>query len=207
MADLEFTVPEFNLLLSLVHLRGSGTTTDFRSVFGYQKVETKAQKGLSERGLVSIDRGVRPYVYELTDPGWLTARKLLSEPAPGGVSQRTARILWAVIGDFATHMDRTGTELADLYPPRFENGLAEPIRNAYAELVGPNAEWVPLRRLRDRLDGIDREDLDQALGELLARHEIRLIPESNQKTLTEADRAAAIRLGNKDRHLIAIESL
>ncbi|GAB4000912.1 hypothetical protein GCM10029992_34540 [Glycomyces albus] len=45
MADLEFTVPEFNLLLSLVHLRGSGTTTDFRSAFGFEKVEKKHRPG------------------------------------------------------------------------------------------------------------------------------------------------------------------
>ncbi|GAB4000915.1 hypothetical protein GCM10029992_34550 [Glycomyces albus] len=156
---------------------------------------------------MSIDRSVRPYVYELTDAGWLSARKLLTEPAPKDISKRTARILWAVIGDFASHMDRTGTELADLYPPRLEHGHAERIRSAYAELVGPDAEWVPLRRLRERLDEIDRQDLDRTLGDLLAQHEIRLIPESNQKTLTDADRMAAIRLGNKDRHLIAIESL
>lgn len=206
MADLEFTVPEFNLLLSLVHLRGSGTTTDFRSVFGYQKVETKAQKGLSERGLVSIDRGVRPYVYELTDPGWLTARKLLSEPAPGGVSQRTARILWAVIGDFATHMDRTGTELADLYPARSDATVSEQIKEAYLAAVDEPEAWLPLRELRELLTEADRKAIDRALAELHAAREIRLIPESNQKTLTDADREAALWLGGEYRHLIAIEA-
>lgn len=206
MADLEFTVPEFNLLLSLVHLRGSGTTTDFRSVFGYQKVETKAQKGLSERGLVSIDRGVRPYVYELTDAGWLTARKLLSEPAPGGVSQRTARILWAVIGDFASHMERTGTELADLYPARSDATVSEQIKEAYLAAVDEPEAWLPLRELRELLTEADRKAIDRALAELHAAREIRLIPESNQKTLTDADREAALWLGGEYRHLIAIEA-
>lgn len=206
MADQEFTVPEFNLLLSLVHLRGSGTTTDFRSAFGFEKVETRAQKGLSERGLVTIDRGVRPYVYELTDAGWLGARKLLSEPAPAGVSQRTARILWAVIGDFAAHMDRTGTELADLYPPRTEAPVSEQIKEAYLNEVDEPEAWLTLRRLRELLTGPDREAVDRTLAELHAAREIRLIPEANQKILTDADRSAALWLGGEYRHLIAIEA-
>lgn len=206
MADLEFTVPEFNLLLSLVHLRGSGTTTDFRTAFGFKDVETNTQKGLSERGLVSIDRGVRPYVYELTDAGWLSARKLLSEPAPAGVSKRTARILWAVIGDFATHMDRTGTELADLYPARSEATVSEQVKDAYLSAVGEPEAWLPLRELRELLTDADREAVDRALAELHAAREIRLIPESNQKTLTDADREAALWLGGEHRHLIAIEA-
>ncbi|WP_100448070.1 hypothetical protein [Glycomyces xiaoerkulensis] len=207
MADLELTVPEFNLLLTLVHLRGTGTTKDFKAAFGFDKVETPAQRKLTEHGLVSIDRTVRPYAYELTDAGWLAARRLLSEKAPSGVSQRTARILWAFIGDFSAHMDRTGTELADLYPARVEPSTADRIRKAYTELVGGASDWVPLRRLRELLDDIEREEVDSVLGELLAAHEIRLIPESNQKTLTEADDRAAVRLANKDRHLIAIEAL
>jgi hypothetical protein len=33
---------------------------------------------------------------------------------------------------------------------------------------------------------------------------VSLIPEENQKTLTDADRAAAIRIGNKDVHVMMI---
>jgi hypothetical protein len=35
---------------------------------------------------------------------------------------------------------------------------------------------------------------------------ISLIPEENQKTLTDQDRAAAVAIGDQDKHLIAIES-
>ncbi|WP_051703941.1 hypothetical protein [Glycomyces sp. NRRL B-16210] len=205
MSDIEFKVPEFNLLLALVHLRGSGTTAVFREAFGFEKVETSAQKALLAKELIVIDKGVRPYVYELTDAGWLTARQLLSETAPAGVSSRTARILWAVIGDFSNHMQRTNTELADIYPARLEPTTAERIVEAYGELVEDSGDWLPLRSLRDHLASTDRDELDKVLTELHAEKAVLLIPESNQKTLTEADREAAIWLGGEYRHLIGIE--
>jgi hypothetical protein len=35
---------------------------------------------------------------------------------------------------------------------------------------------------------------------------VSLIPEENQKTLTAEDRAAAVEIGDQDKHLIAIEN-
>jgi hypothetical protein len=35
--------------------------------------------------------------------------------------------------------------------------------------------------------------------------EINLIPESNQQTLTDADRESALRVGGENKHLISIE--
>ncbi|PRY54060.1 hypothetical protein [Glycomyces artemisiae] len=207
MSDLEFSVPEFNLLLSLVHLRGSGTTGKFKIAFGYDKVEPAAQKSLTDKGLISIDRGTKPFTYELTDPGWLAVRELLPKPAPAKISQKTARILWAVIQDFSAHMDRAKIELADIYPepePVAET-LADRIIATYRELTGDTADWVPLLALRERLDDAVREEVDKVLAELHTLREIQLIPESNQKTLTDADRAAALWLGGESRHLIGIE--
>jgi len=35
--------------------------------------------------------------------------------------------------------------------------------------------------------------------------DVKIVPESNQKTLKQADRDAAVSIGNQDRHLIAIQ--
>lgn len=214
MFEPQLPIPAFNLLLALVHLRGSGTTKDFDAVFGFDKVEVPAQKALSKHEFVVIDRGVRPFAYELTDAGWRAARQLLSESLPKGASPRTARILWSLLRDFSAHMDRTGTELADIYPAQkepepeaeAERSVAESVRTAYVALAGDGSEWVPLRRLREQLGGIERKELDETLAELLGAHAIRLIPEQNQKTLTDADREAAVRIGGQHHHLIAIEA-
>ncbi len=44
-----------------------------------------------------------------------------------------------------------------------------------------------------------------ALHALYRTPEVSLIPEENQKVLTAADRAAAVVIGDQNKHLIAIE--
>jgi hypothetical protein len=211
MSDLEFSVPEFNLLLALVHLRGSGTTAKVDAAFGPYEPKKDEKDGLSAKGLITIRKVGRAQVWELTDSGWRTAEELLVKPAPAKMSNRTARILWAVIGDLSRHMERTSVRLADVYSaePEPEDEpdpatLGERIVAAFQELAGDDPDWVPLLALRERLDGEDRAEVDKALTELHSVREIELIPESNQKTLTDADREAAIWLGGEYRHLIGI---
>lgn len=65
--------------------------------------------------------------------------------------------------------------------------------------------WMTLETLRAKFGtAISRESLDQALIDLLDGQQIRLIPESNQKTLTAAQRSAALWLGGEYRHLARI---
>ncbi|SDL73614.1 hypothetical protein SAMN05216298_4974 [Glycomyces sambucus] len=209
MSDIAFTVPELNLLLSLVHLHGAGDTHAFKTAFGYDKVESNMREPLVEKGLVTVDKTVRPFRYELTDAGWRAARPALTEPAQTGLSKRTARIIWAVLRDVATHMGRTGIELADVYAgqPVEEvepETLGDRVLSAYRELCGERPDWVPLLALRKRLGGEDRSEVDKSLVELHAAREIELIPESNRGMLTDEDRDAAIWLGGEHRHLIRI---
>ncbi|GAA2260075.1 hypothetical protein GCM10009853_011370 [Glycomyces scopariae] len=210
MSDIAFTVPELNLLLSLVHLRGAGDTGSFKTAFGYDKVDPKKMRNpLVEKGLITVDMSVLPYRYELTDAGWRAARPALAEPAQPGLSNLTARILWTVLRDVATHMGKTGIELADIYAEPDEadpapGTLGERIVAAFYDLAGEEPDWVPLLSLRELLGDEDRAEVDKALTELHAAREIELIPESNQKTLTDADREAAIWLGGEHRNLIGI---
>ncbi|GAA1665540.1 hypothetical protein GCM10009830_08900 [Glycomyces endophyticus] len=205
MSDLEFSVPEFNLLLSLVHLRGNGSTAKVKLAFGTYEPKKDEKDRLTEKGLISVRKVGRAQEWELTDPGWRAARELLAKPAPAKITHRTARILWSIIQDFSAHMDRVGTELADVYPEPAAETLADKIIAAYQELTGDSADWVPLLALRERLDDAAREEVDKVLAELHTLREIQLIPESNQKTLTDADRDAALWLGGEHRHLIGIE--
>ena len=62
-----------------------------------------------------------------------------------------------------------------------------------------------LSRLRPALSDISRADLDEALARLRRAPDVSLIPEENQKTLTDEDRAAAVDVGNQQNHLLAIE--
>ncbi|GIF52638.1 hypothetical protein DFJ67_0047 [Asanoa ferruginea] len=82
--------------------------------------------------------------------------------------------------------------------------LAVLIRDAYTEIALRPGEMVSLAALRPRLAGAARPDVDAALVALSSAPDVRIIPESNQKTLSPAQREAAVSIGNQDRHLIAI---
>ena len=47
--------------------------------------------------------------------------------------------------------------------------------------------------------------MDEELTRMISLPDVDLIPESNQKTLSPDDRAAAVRIGNQDKHLLRIE--
>jgi hypothetical protein len=209
MSDLEFSVPEFNLLLALVHFRGTGSTAKVNLAFGPYEPKKTEKEALKDKGLIIIGKVGNAQIWELTDAGWRSASELLRAPAPAKITHRTARILWAILQDFADHMEHIGIRLADVYASELEEApvpgtLGERIVGAFHDLAGDDPDWVPLLSLRERLAEEDRAEVDKALTELHAAREIELIPESNQKTLTDADREAAIWLGGEYRHLIGI---
>jgi hypothetical protein len=80
---------------------------------------------------------------------------------------------------------------------------AQSIRAAYAQLTGPGT-WVKLSRIRP-LVGADRELVDAALLALNLDRDVSIEPESDQKTLTEADRAAAVWMGNEWKHVMIVD--
>jgi len=77
------------------------------------------------------------------------------------------------------------------------------LRTAIQKILANHGAWMTLRTLRARFGlAITRDALDAAILDLVRTHSLRLIPESNQKTLTEADRAAAITIGGKAHHVL-----
>lgn len=90
------------------------------------------------------------------------------------------------------------------------------ITAAYDALAPSPGEFVGLRSLREQLTGADRPGTDRpgtararvdaALKEMYAGQRINLVPRSNQRALSAADREAAIRLGGEHKHMISIES-
>lgn len=76
------------------------------------------------------------------------------------------------------------------------------IRAAYRHLANPG-ELVSLTDLRPMVGG-HRGLVDAALTHLGRQNGVSIVPESNQKMLTAWDRAAAVRIGSQDKHLISI---
>ncbi len=83
-------------------------------------------------------------------------------------------------------------------------GVDADVLKAYKDLAPKPGDWVRLARLRDKLSHLSRAEVDEALRRL-NRGKGALIPEGNQKTLTSADRAAAINIGTQPQHLLMVE--
>lgn len=77
------------------------------------------------------------------------------------------------------------------------------LRTAILTILDIHGTWMSLIDLRDKFGhAIARESLDAAILDLFGAHSLHMIPESNQKTLTEADREAAITIAGKSYHVL-----
>ena len=81
------------------------------------------------------------------------------------------------------------------------------IITAYRKLATEPGAWVALARLRTEIDEtINRHEMDEALRQLTRRTDMDayLVPENNQKTLTQRDHDSAVWMGGQWKHLLAI---
>ena len=173
------------------------------------KLEKTGRDKLNRLGLIESDRTGGRFVHELTDRGWRLCRELLSADAPPR-STGPAKTLYTFLGAFDRYLHRADLSLAEVFWPAPEPSTEAPstadrIRATYTALAPRPGAWVGLGLLRDELTAVTRDDLDAALHDLYRTATISLIPEENQKVLTDADRAAALTIGGQAKHLIAIE--
>lgn len=61
-----------------------------------------------------------------------------------------------------------------------------------------------LAGLREQLADVPRAQVDETLTRMERLPDVNLVPESNQKTLTPADREAAVLIGGQRKHLLWI---
>lgn len=91
-------------------------------------------------------------------------------------------------------------------PATPEAGAAQ-VKDAIGRLTGGNTgQWVSLADLRDATPGISQADFDEAVRHL-ARTDpgVILEEETNQKTLTERTRGAAVTMGGRTQHVMALQ--
>lgn len=171
------------------------------------KLEKPGRDRLNRLGLVETTPG-RPLVHELTDSGWALCRELFgADPPPRPSGQGKA--LYTLLAALRRYFDHAELVPADIFLPPADNvagGVEDQLRAAYTRITAKPGGWVNLVQLRREVSGLGRNDVDTALVNLYQQPGVSLIPEENQKVLTEADRAAAVVIGDQPKHLIAIES-
>ena len=184
---------------------------------------------LEKLKLIKARQGRRgAYFHELTDPGWALAREELTGELPTGLWGRA--IAYALATQLQEYLGRAGLALADFFAtpaaaadneaaaadgPTAADGpaavldapgdLASRLRGVYWSLAPKPEAWIGLADLRGPLADVPGDELDEALRQLARADDVTLAPESNKKSLTDADKAAAVRIGRQDNHLIAIE--
>ena len=85
-----------------------------------------------------------------------------------------------------------------------ENKAATEIRKVYSTyrtLPGTN-QYMMISEIENRAD-LTREQIREGILALLGEPGFLVLPESNQKALSPEARAAAVNIGNQDKHLIA----
>jgi hypothetical protein len=133
-------------------------------------------------------------------------------------SSGLVRILFDVLKFYVRYAREKKVRLADLIgtppgpekpqvpeEPREPEDLEEMIRRAYLELATRPKEWIRLARLRPKLNGAEKAEVDQTLLRMMKTELVHLSPDSDRKGLTDADHAAAIRIGKEDKHFVLIE--
>jgi hypothetical protein len=177
---------------------------------------------LKNRKLIDVTPGV-PMKLELIDDGWDLCRQLIgTDPPPGVRGQNKA--IYTLMKALRRYIDRENLELSEVFNTNDVNepgdvkpavplldstsggDLRSRVRSAYGRLADEPGRLVRLVQLRAELADVPRDDLDSVLVEFDRQRDVSLLPQEDQKLLTDEDRAAAVRIGVKDNHLIAIEN-
>jgi hypothetical protein len=161
---------------------------------------------LEQHGLIEVSTENRTMVLELTDKGWATCAVIIGADAPERPTGQ-GRALYTVLRAVRRYFDREDLAPADVFVALDDTVDVEAqVRAAYVTLAARAGGWVDLVRLRAALPEVSKREMDDALTQMQRDRDVSLIPEENQKTLTPADHAAAVHIGNQARHLMAIES-
>jgi hypothetical protein len=169
------------------------------------RLDGAERRDLNDRKLVESVKVGRSFAHELTDKGWRWCNEELAA-APGERAGGLERAHYRVFGLFARYLDAAGLSLADIVrPDPSAADLTASIEAAYHSLAPGLGAFVSLRELRLRLPGRPRPDVDAALAALFTAQRVNLIPQSDQRALSDADRDAGVRIGGEHKHLISIE--
>lgn len=204
MPDDKLGIRQRAVLIALMSAGRKMSNTELKKLWKLD-LTGEDRRGLNERRLVDTRTDERPYVHELTEKGWKWCLDEMSEPMPDKAGSGGGG-MYALLAGVSRYLTRADLTLADMFAQAgLPADLEVRIRAAYRELAGKPGDWVSLTDLRPRLGGAPRAKVDDVLRRMDGTPEVNVVPEANQKTLTAQDRAAAVRIGGEDNHLLSID--
>ncbi|WP_326553321.1 hypothetical protein [Micromonospora sp. NBC_01813] len=224
MSDQRLSLPDTAVLLVLMAEAREVSNPELKQRYGLT-LDGVARRRLNDRKLVESWKDGRSFRHVLTDGGWVWCTRQLSADGPPPRSGSGGIALYAVLAGLGRLMVRVDLSLAEVFGATpapaapsgpepaptsgsqaelDEAGVDARVRAAYRELTPRPNGWVKLAQLREKLADLDRAEVDAALLRMVGQPGVSVVPESNQKALTAADRAAAVRVGGQEKHLLAI---
>jgi hypothetical protein len=185
------------VLIALLLTDGEITTPDLKRRHGVD-LPKKTREKLDAAGLIESHTEKPPYRYRITQRGREKCETLFASGEWPTRPTALLAVVWELFGSVIAYLRWHDARLVDVV-------LESAIRSTYQELSKKPQDWVRLAKLRPALDGASRDDVDRVLLAMSRTGLVHLSPDSNRKALTEADRAAAIRIGSEPKHLVAIE--
>lgn len=79
------------------------------------------------------------------------------------------------------------------------------IRNTVQSLAERPNEFVPLERVRARLEDLDREEVDNKITEMVRAQELNATSQADQGAITPEQNEAALRVGFTDVHFVSVD--
>jgi hypothetical protein len=209
MASDKLTPSEAAILIALMAEASEVTNVELQTRWGIE-VRKENREKLNELRYVKSRKPGRVYLHELDDKGWARVNDDLDVSSPraravgGALAALHQKLRDRVLPRIGYHSFAEMFSLTEIAPPQAPSNLEVRIRQAYAALASEPGAWVALARLRPFFGDVARADVDEALLRLSRIADVNIVPENNQKTLTDADVAAAVRIGDQDKHLLAI---
>ncbi|WP_406630460.1 hypothetical protein [Amycolatopsis sp. WGS_07] len=183
---------------------------DLRAKAGFA-LDGKDRHKLNEK-YVSSRKSGRAFVHQLTDDGWVWCEEELAALTPPKPVRSTLTVVaYLALNRFFEYLRLHNVSLKDVFtggdgtaPEAVK--LEDMILQAYRKLAREPRGWVGLADLRSLLGDAADAEVDAVLKQLSRTGQAKLVPESNRKVLTAADRAAAVRIGGEENHMLSIEA-
>lgn len=141
--------------------------------------------------------------HDLTDRGWARFRDELV-PRMSVEGTVPAGMLFAFAEGVERYLVRERKAVSDFFRADSTADIEAAVRKAYAQFAAGPGDWVRLAKIRLLLGDAQRLDVDRTLRRMARQPDVRIVPDEDQKSLTAADREAAVRIGEHDNHLLLI---
>lgn len=188
------------MVMALMTINEEVTNKALHERLGF-RIEGEARRRLNAAGVVESTKVGQAYRHTVGDKGWAWCWEEMARPAPAR-SDSGVRSLYAVLAGLRGYLERTNRSLEDVYGV---DPLESRIRAAYWKLASEPGEWVKTTDLRKEFADVSAGELDAALRTAEREPDFHVVPETDQRVLTPADRAAAVTIGGKDKHLFRVD--